>query len=387
MTNQRLIWCQIGPGSSAHAANIELSNANPFGGSIQPNSAHPPIGTSTSSSAASTNSKSSSASSLTYEIPGRTHPKTDWGLAQQARRLRRRTSLSMPTSSASTAGLAPDPRQFRQEIVIRPPVWSFGRSLRAVAVLADHWDLLYTLTVHRLRVRYKQSLLGIAWAVLQPLATMAVLTGVFSYIARVSTGDVPYAVFALSALVPWTCFASAMTTATQSLVGHAALVTRVYFPREILPLTYVLTAIVDAAIAGALLLVIMAVCGVAPAASAWMVVPIFVVLVTLVTGLSLAASATHVRFRDVGMAMPIALQLLLFTCPIAYSLSSVPREAAGLYLLNPIVGIVENFRRAMLGTGPLHVESLLISVVWAVVLLPLSYAYFKHVEATAADVV
>jgi lipopolysaccharide transport system permease protein len=294
---------------------------------------------------------------------------------------------SMPTSSASTAGLASDPRQFRQEIVIRPPVWSFGRSLRAVAGLADHWDLLYTLTVHRLRVRYKQSLLGIAWAVLQPLATMAVLTAVFSYIARVSTGDVPYAVFALSALVPWTCFASAMTTATQSLVGHAALVTRVYFPREILPLTYVLTAIVDAAIAGALLLVIMAVYGVAPAASAWMVVPIFVVLVTLVTGLSLAASATHVRFRDVGMAMPIALQLLLFTCPIAYSLSSVPREAAGLYLLNPIVGIVENFRRAMLGTGPLHVESLLISVVWAVVLLPLSYAYFKHVEATAADVV
>jgi lipopolysaccharide transport system permease protein len=180
---------------------------------------------------------------------------------------------------------------------------------------------------------------------------------------------------------------SRRATSTQSLVGHAALVTRVYFPREILPLTYVLTAIVDAAIAGALLLVIMAVCGVAPAASAWMVVPIFVVLVTLVTGLSLAASATHVRFRDVGMAMPIALQLLLFTCPIAYSLSSVPREAAGLYLLNPIVGIVENFRRAMLGTGPLHVESLLISVVWAVVLLPLSYAYFKHVEATAADVV
>jgi lipopolysaccharide transport system permease protein len=227
----------------------------------------------------------------------------------------------------------------------------------------------------------------VAWAVLQPLATMAVLTAVFSYIARVSTGDVPYAVFALAGLVPWTCFANAMATGTQSLSGHAALVTRVYFPREILPLTYVLAALVDAALAGLLLLVIMASYGMAPAASAWLALPIFVILVTLLTALSLAASATHVRFRDVGMAMPIALQLLLFATPIAYPLTSVPRDASSLYLLNPMVGIVENFRRAVLGTGPLHVESFLVSLVWALILLPLSYAYFKHVEATAADVV
>jgi lipopolysaccharide transport system permease protein len=295
----------------------------------------------------------------------------------------------MPSSvaSRSAAELASTPHQPRPETVIRPPAWSLTGSLRAVLALGGHRDLLYTLTLHRLRVRYRQSVLGVAWAVLQPLATMAVLTAVFSYIARVSTGDMPYAVFALAGLVPWTCFATAMATGTQSLSGHAALVTRVYFPREILPLTYVLAAAVDAAIAGALLLVIMAAYGVAPAAGAWLAIPVFLVLVTLVTALSLAASATHVRFRDVGMAMPIALQLLLFASPIAYPLASVPPDAASLYLLNPMVGIVENFRRVVLGTGPLHLQSFLVSVVWAIVLLPLSYAYFKHVEATAADVI
>jgi homopolymeric O-antigen transport system permease protein len=272
-------------------------------------------------------------------------------------------------------------------MVIRPPVWSLTRSFGAISGLAAHRDLLHTLTLHRIRVRYKQSLLGVAWAVLQPLATMAVLTAVFSHIARVSTGTMPYAVFALAGLVPWTCFANAMTTGTQSLAGHAALVTRVYFPREILPLTYVLAAAVDAAIAGVLLLIIMAGYGLTPAGTTWLALPVLMVLIALVTALSLAAAATHVRFRDVGMAMPIALQLLLFASPIAYPLTSVPPKAAGLYVLNPLVGIVENFRRAVLGTGPLHVESFAVSAIWAAVLLPLSYAYFKHIEATAADVV
>ena len=292
-----------------------------------------------------------------------------------------------PRSSSVPAELGLDTLATRPELVIRPPVWSAGRVLRGLADVARHRDLLYTFTVHRLRVRYKQSALGIAWAVLQPLATMAVLTVVFSYIARVETGDVPYALFALAGLVPWTCFSGAITSGTQSLVGHAALVTRVYFPREILPLTYVFAALVDCAIAGALLLVLMIAWGVPLAASIWLAVPVLLVLVALVTGLSLAAAATNVQFRDVGVAMPVVLQLLLFTSPIAYPLDSVPASAASIYVLNPLAGIVENFRRAVLGTGSLHVESLLVSAVWAALVLPAGYAYFKHVEATAADVV
>jgi lipopolysaccharide transport system permease protein len=295
----------------------------------------------------------------------------------------------MPPSvtSRTPAELASADLAARPELVIRPPSWSLARTFRGIPAIARHGDLLYTFTVHRIRVRYKQSVLGLAWAVLQPLATMAVMTGVFSYIARVETGDVPYAVFALAGLVPWTCFSNGITSGTQSLVGHAALVTRVYFPREILPLTYVFAAAVDCAIAGGLLLAMMALYGLAPASSAWMAAPVLLILIVLVTGLVLAAAATHVQFRDVGVALPIVLQLLLFASPIAYPLDLVPARVASLYVLNPMTGIVENFRRAMLGTAPLHVESLIVSAVWAAVVLPLAYAYFKRVESTAADVI
>jgi lipopolysaccharide transport system permease protein len=295
----------------------------------------------------------------------------------------------MPASvtSATTAELDSTARRDRTEMVIGPPSWSPGLPLLGIRAVWEHRDLLYTLTLHRFRVRYKQSVLGLLWAVLQPLATMAVLTVVFSFIARVPTGGVPYAVFALAGLVPWTCFSNALTSGTQSLVSHAALVTRVRFPREILPLTYVLAAVADGVIAGGLLVAVMAAYGLPPGPSAWAALPIFATLVALVTGLALAAAAVNVRFRDVGVAMPIVLQLLLFASPIAYALSSVPHRGATLYTLNPLAGLIENFRRAVLGTEPLHVESLLVSVAWAALVLPLGYVWFKHVDATAADVI
>ena len=295
----------------------------------------------------------------------------------------------MPASatSATTAELDSSVRRDRTEVVIRPPSWSPGLPLHGIRAIWEHRDLLYTLTLHRFRVRYKQSALGLLWAVLQPLATMAVLTVVFSFIARVPTGGVPYAVFALAGLVPWTCFSNALTSGTQSLVSHAALITRVRFPREILPLTYVLAAVADGVIAGGLLVAIMAAYGLPPGPSAWAALPIFATLVALVTGLALAAAAVNVRFRDVGVAIPIVLQLLLFASPIAYALGSVPERGATLYTLNPLAGLIENFRRAVLGNEPLHVESLLVSIAWATLVLPLGYVWFKHVDATAADVI
>lgn len=273
------------------------------------------------------------------------------------------------------------------ERVIRPPRFSPLAALRAAGDLARHRDLLYTLTVHRLRVRFKQSILGMGWAVLQPLATMAVFTIVFSYIARIPTDGMPYAVVALAGLVPWTCFANAIVTSTNSLTGQAQLVTRVYFPREILPITYILAAGVDCLVAGALLVLVMVAYGVAPGPQLVAIVPVLAVLLMLVTGIALAAAATQVRFRDVGVAMPIALQLLMFASPVAYPLALVPERVTGLYILNPMAGIVENFRRAVLGTEPLHLESLAIALLWAAAILPAGYAYFKRVESTAADLV
>lgn len=274
-----------------------------------------------------------------------------------------------------------------REIVIRPPVFSLTGALSSVASLRRHWDLFYTLTLHRIRVRYKQSMLGLGWAVLQPLATMAVLTVVFAYIARIPTGGMPYAVIALAGLVPWTCFSNAITTSTHSLVGQAQLVTRVYFPREILPLTYICAAAVDCAVAAVLLIVVMTLYGIAPGPGVLLAPLVLIVLLALVCGVALVAAATQVRFRDVGVAMPIVLQLLMFASPVAYPLETVPARFQGLYILNPMAGIVENFRRSVLGTAPLHVESFAISVACAAVLLPLGYAYFKWVEATAADLV
>jgi lipopolysaccharide transport system permease protein len=298
-------------------------------------------------------------------------------------------SFLMATSrpASAPAELVPGSGDLRSERVIRPPGLSLIAPFRSLVDLRDRWDLFYTLTLHRLRVRYKQSLLGPAWAVLQPLATMGVLTVVFSYIARIPTGDVPYALFALAGLVPWICFSNAVTTGTQSLVSHAQLVTRVYFPREIVPLTYVCAAVVDGAITAVLLLFVMAVYGVAPGASAWLALPILLLLVALVTAVALAAAATNVRFRDIGVAMPIVLQLLLFASPIAYPLDTVPASVRELYIVNPLAGIIENFRRVLFDTAPLHGPSLAISTLWVVVLLPLAYVWFKQVEATAADVV
>lgn len=273
------------------------------------------------------------------------------------------------------------------ETVIRPASFSPLRALAALSALGQYADLFYTLTLHRIRVRYKQSTLGLGWAILQPLATMAILTLVFSYIARIPSGTLPYAVVVLAGLVPWTCFSNAVTTSTSSLTAQPQLVTRVFFPREILPLTYICAAAIDCAVAAGLLVLVMALYGVAPGPGLLMAPVVLAVLLALVCGVSLAAAATQVRLRDVGMAMPIVLHLLMFASPVAYPLDTVPPRFAGIYVLNPIVGIVENFRRAVLGTDPLHLESFGISVAWAVVVLPLGYAYFKWVEATAADLV
>ena len=275
----------------------------------------------------------------------------------------------------------------RPETVIRPPVVSWPDLRASFRALARHRDLFYTLTMHRIRVRYKQSLLGLGWAVLQPLATMAVLTFVFAYIARVPTGGEPYVLVALAGLVPWTTFSNGLSTATQSLVSHAQLVTRVYFPREILPFTYVAAALVDGFVAGLVFLGLLGLHGRSFGPQVGLALLVLLVLAGLVTAFALLLSAAQVRVRDVGVAMPIVLQLLLFASPVAYPLDTVPSRLLPVYLLNPLVGIVENFRRAALDTGPAHLTSLAVSAAWMLVLLPLAYAWFKQLEATAADVV
>jgi lipopolysaccharide transport system permease protein len=275
----------------------------------------------------------------------------------------------------------------RPATIIRAQTFSPMALVRAIARLADYRDLLYTLTVHRLNVRYKQSVLGPAWALLQPLSLMLIYTVIFSRIARVPSDGAPYALFAYCALLPWLYFATALSTATNSLVSHFNLVTKVYFPREILPLTYVIAALADFLVAATVLGGLMAYYRVSFTPLAWYAIPIILVLTVFATAVSLVLCAVQVRYRDIGVAMPLILQLWMFATPVVYPLRVVPPSWQAAYELNPMVGIVESFRRVILQGQPPAVHALALSAIVSAVLLPLAFAYFKHVEATVADVI
>jgi lipopolysaccharide transport system permease protein len=270
--------------------------------------------------------------------------------------------------------------------VIRPPAVTLGSLWAAVAQLPRYTDLLLALTAHRIKVRYKQSALGPFWAILQPLAMMLIFATVFSAISEMPSSGKPYALFAYAGLLPWTAFAAALANAASSLVSHAALVTRVYFPREILPLTYVLAALFDLLIASSVLALMMVWYDVPLTLSFLWVAPLLVLLAALALAVSLVLCAVNVRFRDVGVAMPLLLQFWMFASPVIYPLDAVPAEWHRWYVLNPMVGIVDGFRRAVLdGVGPDPAAFGATAAVVAV-LLPAAYLWFKHVEATMADV-
>jgi lipopolysaccharide transport system permease protein len=271
--------------------------------------------------------------------------------------------------------------------IIRPVSFSPLDLLRELRDLWQYRDLFYTLTIHRIKVRYKQSVLGLAWAILQPLSLMLIYTVIFSVIARVSSEGVPYAVFAYAALLPWTFFSSSLTNATQGLVNHSQLVTKVYFAREILPLTYVSAALFDFAVASSFLIALFVYYGVSLTVYALWAIPIILLLATLATAFCLFFSALQVRFRDVGVAMPLLLQIWMFATPVVYPLSAVPQRFRGAYVLNPTVGVIENFRRVVLQGVEPDFYSLGISALAAAILVPLAYLYFKRVEATMADVI
>jgi lipopolysaccharide transport system permease protein len=251
----------------------------------------------------------------------------------------------------------------------------------------DSFDLLYTLSAHRISVRYRQTALGVLWAVLQPLLMMVIFTTVFSYVARMPSDGMPYALFAYVALLPWTFFSTAFTNATGSLVNHSQLITKVYFPREILPATYVIAALFDFAIGLVVLAGLMLWYSVPLTAQAWYLVPIVMVLVGWTVAVSLLSCVIQVRWRDMGVALPLVVQLWLFATPIIYPLSAVPASWRSWYLLNPMVGIVSAFRDILLHGRPPETGPLIYSLAVTSIVLPIAYVLFKRAEATMADVI
>src|SRR5215813_4805847 len=209
------------------------------------------------------------------------------------------------------------------ERVIRPPSFSMLKLLRDAAELAEYSDLIFALSVHRIKVRYKQSILGIAWAVLQPLLLMAIYTVIFSLVVKIPTENVPYAIFSFGGLLPWLCFQTSFIAGTSSLMNSSPLIGKVYFPREILPLSCVIASLFDFAIASAVLAGMMVYHAVPITLSIFYVIPIMLTLTVFVSSLSLVSSLMQVRFRDVGVFMPLLLQLWMFATPVVYPLSAV----------------------------------------------------------------
>ena len=259
--------------------------------------------------------------------------------------------------------------------------------IRDLAKFKQYSDLLLTLSIHRIKVRYKQSVLGVFWAILQPLSMMLIFTFIFSLIARMPSEGAPYAIFAYTALLPWNYFSTAVSNATNSLVSHSQFITKVYFPREILPITYVVVALFDFVVASTLLAGLMIYYHVSLTVNVLYVVPIILLVSCFALAMSFLLSATQVRFRDIGVAVPLLLQVWLFATPVIYPLSSVPARLRPYYVLNPMVGVVEGFRQVILKGAVPETRPLLISAIISVILLVVSYVYFKRVEATMADFV
>jgi lipopolysaccharide transport system permease protein len=271
--------------------------------------------------------------------------------------------------------------------VIRPAASAWLHVGEHLARLREYGDLLYTLSVHRIAVRYKQTSLGLAWALLQPVMMMVIFTAVFSILARMPSEGMPYALFAFTALLPWSLFNTAVTGGTNSLVAHTALITKVYFPREILPITYAAAAIFDFAIGFVVLLALMYWYAVPLTVHAILVLPIVVVLVLWILTVSLVLAAVQVRFRDIGVALPVLMQILMFASPIIYPLSVVPPAWRSWYLLNPLAGIVSSFRDVLLRQAVPDAYPLGMACLVTAIALPAAYMFFKHAEATMADLI
>lgn len=256
--------------------------------------------------------------------------------------------------------------------------------------LAELWayrELLYFFVWRDVKVRYKQTVLGAAWAVLQPFVTMVVFSLFFGYLIGIESDGIAYPLFSYTALVPWTFFANSLTQATSGMVSNADLLKKVYFPRLALPLARVLAGVIDFALAFAVLLFMMPFFNVWPTARLlWLPLLVLLALITAL-GVGLWFAAMNVQFRDVGFVVPFVIQFWMYATPIVYPSSIVPEAWRTLYALNPMVGVVEGFRWALLDSATAPGPMIAVSALVAVGLLVSGAYYFKRLERTFADVV
>ena len=253
--------------------------------------------------------------------------------------------------------------------------------------IAEYHELLYFLIWRDIKIRYKQTVMGASWAIIQPLFTMVVFSLFFGRLAKVPSDGIPYPLFSYAALVPWTFFANGLSLGSSSVVSGANLVTKVYFPRLVMPVATVLSGVVDFALAFTVLIGMMFYYGVIPTANIlWL--PLFFLLALVTSlGVSLWTSALNVQFRDVRFVLPFLTQFWLFATPIAYPSSLLSGTWRTLYGINPMVGVVEGFRWALLGTDTSPGPIIVISSVTALLVLISGAYYFRDMEKNFADII
>jgi len=269
-------------------------------------------------------------------------------------------------------------------LVIQPRRHLLALDIKAIW---EYRELLYFLIWRDLKVRYRQSAIGVGWVILQPLMTMVVFTAVFGKFVGVPSDGLPYPIFIFSALLPWTLFANSLTRGSASVVSNTQLVSKIYFPRLILPLSGVLSPVADFAVAFVILIGMMVWFGISPA---WGILALpLLVLLAILTALAIGLwlSALDVRYRDVGHAVPFVVQIWMFITPVTYPVSLVPEKWRLLYSLNPMTGVIEGFRWALLGQQSPDFAVITVSAVMMFTLLVTGTIYFRHTERTFADVI
>lgn len=285
------------------------------------------------------------------------------------------------------ASVSPVPSRVDKSLVIRIQPSHGLVSLIKFGELWKYHELLYFLIWRDIKVRYKQTVLGIAWAIIQPFLTMVVFSIFFGRLGNIPSDNIPYPIFSFAALVPWTFFANGLTQASNSLVGSANLIKKVYFPRLIIPIATVLAGVIDFILAFLMLTGMMFYFNIIPTINAvW--IPLFLLLALVTSlGVSLWFSAMNVQFRDVRYVIPFLAQFWLFSTPIAYPSSLLSEPWRTLYGINPMTGVVEGFRWALLGTNTAPGPIVIVSSLVAFFLLVSGALYFRRMEKTFADVI
>ncbi|HHX08256.1 MAG TPA: ABC transporter permease [Chloroflexi bacterium] len=271
-----------------------------------------------------------------------------------------------------------------QVVTLKPAKGWLGIDLKE---LWHYRELIYFLTWRDIKVRYKQAALGITWAILQPVLTTAITSIVFGYLLKVDSGNLPYPVFTLAALLPWHLFQLSLQKSSISLVGNANLITKIYFPRVIIPLSSVLAVLVDFGISVILLFVAMAIYKIPLTLNVLWLLPLTLLTVIAALAVGLWLSALNVQYRDVQQIVPFLLQIWMYATPIVYPITIIPEGTIRyIYSLNPMVGVVQGFRWALFGGAPPDM-TLLVSAVAVIVLLVSGLFFFRRMEKTFADVV